>query len=55
MSSSLTQNRILSKFLFELVVYLLAEVKSVHFLADAPYYTVVRLDNQEEMRADVGE
>jgi hypothetical protein len=36
-------------------VYLLAEVKSVHFLADAPYYTVVRLDNQEEMRADVGE
>jgi hypothetical protein len=35
-------------------VYLLAQVKSVHFTENLPYYTVTRMDNGEEQRANVG-
>ncbi|KAL3801831.1 hypothetical protein HJC23_001227 [Cyclotella cryptica] len=34
-------------------IYVLAKVKSVHFEEDAQYYTVTRLDNGEDQRADV--
>ncbi len=33
-------------------IYLLAQVKSVHFGENAQYYTVSRCDNEEEQRAD---
>ena len=35
-------------------IYLLAQVKSVHFGEDAQYYTVSRCDNEEDQRADAG-
>lgn len=35
-------------------VYLLAQVKSLHFTENLPYYTVTRMDNGEEQRSDVG-
>lgn len=36
-------------------VYLLAQVTRVHFSGNVPSYTVIRMDNGEEQRADVGE
>ena len=36
-------------------VYLLAQVTRVHFLGNVPSYTVARMDNGDEQRADVGE
>ena len=35
-------------------IYLVAQVKSVHFEEDAQYYTVARGDNDVEQRADAG-
>ena len=36
-------------------IYLLAQVKSVHFEEDAQYYTVRRENDGKEQRADAGE
>lgn len=35
-------------------IYVLAQVKNVHFIENLPFYTVTRIDSGEDQRADVG-